>query len=180
MIVLIPLTVAWSWKNPKHKQDGLVQHSPCNVSLNADLHRAPMEYFLIYLDLTKGLPQYAWTMSMAFPWNLGALYKLAIIVNKVQCSFIFFFCCTDCSDHHHQHHHHHHHHHPHHQHQETYMEEVPLKPPKAKKPVADGVAIIDCTPYCRHFGLTSPWFRRVWFVKDICGLVSSTDCIYNY
>ena len=77
----------------------------------------------------------------------------------------------NCSDHQH-HHHHHHHHHPHHQ--EANMEEVPLKPPKPKKPVADGVAIIDCTPYCRPLGLTSPWFRRVWFVKDICGLVSNT------
>ena len=53
------------------------------------------------------------------------------------------------------------------------MEEVPAKPTKPKKPVADGVAIIDCSSYFRPFGLTSPWFRRVWFVKDICGLVSN-------
>ncbi|KAK7115485.1 hypothetical protein V1264_001342 [Littorina saxatilis] len=64
----------------------------------------------------------------------------------------------------------HHHHSPYHG-QETYLEDIPLKPPKAKKPVPDGVTTIDCTPYFKCLGLTSPWLRRVWFVKDICGLV---------
>lgn len=61
----------------------------------------------------------------------------------------------------------------HHQHgQESgQMEGPPLKAPKPRKQVEDGVTTIDCTPFCRHLGLGGPAFRRVWFVKDICGLV---------
>lgn len=70
--------------------------------------------------------------------------------------FPIFFCCCTCREH------------------DTLLEGVP-KSNKSKKggPVDDGVTTVDCTSLCRCFGYSRPWLRRVWFVRDVCGLVSS-------
>ncbi|KAH3772641.1 hypothetical protein DPMN_173982, partial [Dreissena polymorpha] len=45
---------------------------------------------------------------------------------------------------------------------------------KPRKPVADGMVIIDCGPYLRRCGLHKcipKDSRTAWFVKDICGVI---------
>ena len=35
----------------------------------------------------------------------------------------------------------------------------------------DSVVLMDCTPFWKKFGITWPQCARIWFVKDICGII---------
>ena len=47
------------------------------------------------------------------------------------------------------------------------------KPGKSRKQIDhdDTVVLVDCTPFWRWFGIRWPQCARLWFVKDICGVV---------
>ena len=46
---------------------------------------------------------------------------------------------------------------------------------KGKNLAMERVKIIDCSAYCGPLVMKYPMLRRLWLVKDICGLVSYTD-----
>lgn len=43
--------------------------------------------------------------------------------------------------------------------------------PGDKSSYEDSVVVMDCTPFWRRLGITWPQCARVWFVKDICGII---------
>lgn len=50
----------------------------------------------------------------------------------------------------------------------------PQQPQKPRRPVEDGVMVVDCGPFLRRFGLhrlIPKESSSVWFVKDICGVI---------
>ena len=52
-----------------------------------------------------------------------------------------------------------------------YKGKSPHKKKKPDKPQAESVVYLDLSRFFRPFGYVNPSLRRVWFVKDICGIV---------
>ena len=44
-------------------------------------------------------------------------------------------------------------------------------PASTRRPVPDGITIIDCTKFFRRLGFTRPPIHHMWCVKDICGVI---------
>lgn len=59
-------------------------------------------------------------------------------------------------------------------HHEQEKDPMLIQQQKPRKPVEDGVVMYDCSPCLRRFGLhrlIPKESSRVWFVKDICGVI---------